>query len=103
MKCNRDCFNCIYDDCIDDSANNDETDRLFIQEYREMPMSDRKVFRDEYNKAVRRIYARQRYREKKEEIQKYQKDYYKKHRKKIIKRNTDYAKRRKEKAKENDN
>lgn len=93
MKCNRDCFNCIYDDCIDDSVERDETDRLFIQEYKEMPLSERRAFSDEYDKAAKRIYARERYKRKKEEIQKYQKDYYTENRDKIIKRNCESNKR----------
>ena len=32
QKCNRDCFNCIFDDCVCDSVTKDEK---FMQDYRD--------------------------------------------------------------------
>lgn len=31
-KCNRDCFNCVFDDCIQESVSKDER---FMQDYRD--------------------------------------------------------------------
>lgn len=94
MKCNHDCFNCPFPDCIEDSKV-DESDEAFCIEYKKMCKAEKKENRKEYYKARKRIYARKRYIEKAEQIKAYQNNYYHTHREEVLQKVRD--KRAKEK------
>lgn len=72
MKCNGDCFNCKFDDCINELSEQDEKE---LQEIEEMVKEIRKIrgysMTSEYNK----LKCRRHYIMKKEERKKWQRDY----------------------------
>lgn len=72
--CNKDCFNCPYEDCI-----NDEMDH---EDYREAAVRDRELFMTP-KKRERAAYQKAYYEKNKEKRAAYQKEYREKNREKL--------------------
>ena len=73
-RCDRDCFNCIYDDCIEDkvklsSANKDRTE-YFKEYYQKNKERRQQYFKEYYQENKERIKANhnKRYRSRKKQV-----------------------------------
>ena len=69
LKCDRDCFNCKYDDCIEDCGSREE-----IEEINRRNVADRKEKKDQ----SRKEYYREYYRRNRDRINSHNKENYKK-------------------------
>ena len=82
--CNYDCFNCVYDDCINDS--------LTYNDYKQSKALDKE------SKQVAGKVAETYYERNKERIRMQCKQYYQKNRGKVLQHNKEYYKKNKEKV-----
>ncbi len=88
MECSRDCFNCLFDDCvfdgIDDSGISEVIDK-HINESRYSPKK-KSCFSNYYaeHREERIAYQKERYYKKREELQRYQREYYYKNRERLL-------------------
>lgn len=73
MQCNRDCFNCIFEDCI--------VNELLPEDLKEINQRDREIRRDNKDNKRKKIAERQRkYREEhRDEINERQRKFYAEH------------------------
>lgn len=87
-RCNRDCFNCIYDDCIET-----ETSTVILP-YGEKKKPGRPKLPEGMVKAHQREYAKRHYQEIKEKRSAYYKEYYQKNKGRIQRQQKEYRERR---------
>lgn len=91
--CNRDCFNCIYDDCILDEI--DENDLQELKDAEEIAGIIKPSKKSGYNKEQKaayynahrekyKSYRRKHYEKHREQIKAYQKRYYQEHKKEVL-------------------
>ena len=85
-QCNRDCLNCIYDDCINTSLQSSETviknrerAKSYYQKHREERLTYLKEYREKNRKQINEK-QKQYYRKHAEEIRKARREYYIAHR-----------------------
>jgi hypothetical protein len=88
MKCNHDCFNCQYPDCIEDDLTTDDYKSNEVEQFIQDKPSEREI--------KQRELSRNRMRSKRAADPEFNKRYYTEHREQEIKRNSEAKKKNRE-------
>ena len=85
-KCDKDCLNCIYDDCINSAVKSDDTEKKdrerakrYYREHREERLAYLRAYREKNRKRINEK-QKEYYRKHSEEIRKARREYYIAHR-----------------------